>query len=445
MGAKKGEFRTVPGEKGKALLTRREKSVPRGIGHLGPIYIANGRGAIIEDVDGNEYIDFVGGIGCLTVGHCHPEIIAAIKDQADKFMHTCFHAVQYESYIELAEKLIAVTPGNFEKQAMFANSGAEAVENAVKIARRYTGRYNIIAFERAYHGRTLLTMGLTSQIRMYKYGYGPTDIGIYRAPYPYEYRCPYNLDGKTLAEAYLEQLYEMNKTTVPFDSIAAIIFEPIQGEGGYVIPPAEYVHGLKKICDENGILLISDEIQVGLGRTGKMWAIEHSGVVPDMITLAKSVGGGTVLSAIVGRKDVMNSVDPGGIGGTFGGNPLSCVAGLKTLEIILREDLLGRAVKLGEIARKKLDAMKEKYEIIGDIRQLNCAIGIEFVKNRKTKCPATEETKTIVKECYENGLLIMAAGPSHNVLRPLFPIIIDEYDLQRGLDILAQAINKVAA
>jgi 4-aminobutyrate aminotransferase/(S)-3-amino-2-methylpropionate transaminase len=443
--AKAGEARIVPGEKAQKLVARRQASVPRGIGHLGPVYIADGKGATMTDVDGNEYIDFVGGIGCLNLGHCHPEVVAAIKEQADKFMHTCFHAVQYEPYLELAEKLIASTPGDFEKQAMFANSGAEAVENAIKIARRYTGRYNVIAYERGFHGRTLLTMGLTSQVRMYKYGYGPTDIGIYRAPYPYEYRCPYNLEGKTVAQAYLEQLEEMNKTTVSFDSVAAILFEPIQGEGGYVVPPKEYVEGLRKICDDNGIVLISDEIQVGMGRTGKMWAIEQYGVVPDMITSAKSLGAGTVLSAVVGKKEIMTAVDPGGIGGTFGGNPLSAAAGLKAFEIIERENLLDRAVKLGAIAKKKLDAMKETHDIIGDIRQVNCAIGIEFVNNRATKEPATATLGAIVKECIDHGLLIMAGGPSHNVLRPLFPLVIEEADLEKGFDILSQAIEKVTA
>jgi len=443
--SKAGEARVVPGEKAQKLVARREASVPRGIGHLGPVYIADGKGAKMTDVDGNEYIDFVGGIGCLNIGHSHPEVVAAIKEQADKFMHTCFHAVQYESYVELAEKVIASAPGDFEKEAMFANSGAEAVENAIKIARRYTGRFNVIAFERAFHGRTLLTMGLTSQVKMYKYGYGPTDVGIYRAPYPYEYRCPYNLDNKTVAQAYLDQLEEMNKTTVPFDSVAAILFEPIQGEGGYVIPPKEYVEGLRKICDDNGIVLISDEIQVGMGRSGKTWMIEQHGVVPDMITSAKSIGAGTVLSALVGRKEMMNAVDPGGIGGTFGGNPLSTAAGLKAFEIMERDNILDRAVKLGAIAKKKMDAMQEKYDIIGDVRQVNCCIGIEFVNDRATKEPATATLGAIVKECIEHGLLIMAGGPSHNVLRPLFPLVIDEADLEKGFDILADAIGKVTA
>ncbi len=445
MGAKAGELRAVPGEKAKALVERRVNAVPQGIGHLGPIYIADGKGAKMVDVDGNEYIDFVGGIGCLNFGHCHPEVVAAIKEQADKYMHTCFHAVQYEPYLELAEKLAATAPGNFEKQVMFANSGAEADENAVKIARRYTGRYNVIAFDRAYHGRTLLTMGLTSQVRFYKYGYGPTDIGVFRAPYPYEYRCPYDLSGKTLSQAYLEQLEAMNRNYVPFDSVAAIIIEPIQGEGGYVFAPNEFLQGLKKICDDNGIVLISDEVQVGMGRTGKMWGIEHSGVAPDIITSAKSLGAGTVLAAIIGKKEVMQSVDPGGIGGTFGGNPLSCAAGLKALEIIEKEKSLDRAVKLGEIAKKKLDAMKAKHPIIGDVRQIASSLGIEFVKDQNTKAPATDEVKAIVKASYERGLLVMAGGPFHNVLRPLFPLIIEEADLEKGFDILEDAIKAVTA
>ncbi|GAJ15798.1 unnamed protein product, partial [marine sediment metagenome] len=257
-------------------------------------------------------------------------VVEAVKEQVEKFNHVFAPWHMYEPYVELAEKLVEITPGDFEKRVLFFNSGAEAIENAVKAARRYTGRYNIMAFERGFHGRTLFTMGLTSQVRMYKYGFGLTDIGIIRAPYPYEYRCPYKLENSSCATEYLKRIEEIDRLYASFDSIAAVVIEPIQGEGGYVVAPPEFMKGLRKICDDNGIVFIDDEVQSGLGRTGKMWAIEHSEVVPDVIASAKTLSGGLVLSATIGKKEIMDATDPGGLGGTFGGNPASCVASLQT-------------------------------------------------------------------------------------------------------------------
>jgi 4-aminobutyrate aminotransferase/(S)-3-amino-2-methylpropionate transaminase len=441
-GQKAGEERVLPGEKSAELLGLRNEYVPRGVFNIAPVFISKGKGALVEDVDGNEYIDFAGGISSLTVGHCNDEIVSTIKKQADKYLHTCFHVLMYESYVRLAKKLTEITPGNLPKQVLLINSGAEAVENAVKIARRYTGRYGIIAFEHAFHGRTTLAMGLTSQVKYYKFGFGPFDPGIQRFPYAYTYRAPFKTTDAEYGEYCVRTIENSFKTYMPAEAIAAIIVEPILGEGGYVVPPVEFLKGLRRICDDYGILLIIDEVQSGMGRTGKMWAIEHFHVVPDILLSAKSVGGGLVLSAVVGRKDVMNSVDAGGIGSTFGGNPLSCVAALKTIEVIEQDKLLDRATKLGQMARGRLEGMKEKYGIIGDVRGLGCIIGIEFVKDRKTKEAATNELGEIRKNCFEHGLITMSCGVLHNVLRVMFPVVIKEDELEKGLDILEDAIRR---
>jgi 4-aminobutyrate aminotransferase/(S)-3-amino-2-methylpropionate transaminase len=440
-GKKVGEERALPGEKSAELLSLRNEYVPKGVFQIAPIFISKGKGALIEDVDGNEYIDFAAGISSLNVGHCNDEVVSAIKEQAGKYLHTCFHVLMYESYVRLAKKLTEITPGNFPKQVFLVNSGAEAVENAVKIARRYTGRYGIIAFEHAFHGRTALAMGLTSQVKYYKFGFGPFDAGIQRFPYAYTYRAPFKTTDAEYGEYCVRRIEDSFKTYMPAEAIAAIIVEPILGEGGYVVPPVEFLKGLRRICDDYGILLIADEVQSGMGRTGKMWAIEHFGVVPDMLLAAKSIGGGLVLSAVVGRKDVMNSVDVGGIGSTFGGNPLSCAAALKTIEVIEQDKLLDRATKLGKMARGRFEGMKEKYDIIGDVRGLGCTIGVEFVRDRKTKEPAANELGEIRKNCFEHGLITMSCGVLHNILRCMFPVVIKEDELEKGLDILEDAIR----
>jgi 4-aminobutyrate aminotransferase/(S)-3-amino-2-methylpropionate transaminase len=349
----------------------------------------------------------------------------------------------YESYVKLAKKLAEITPGNFSKQVLMVNSGAEGIENAVKIARRYTGRYGIIAFEHAFHGRTTLTMSLTSQVRYYKYGFGPFDPGVQRFPYAYTYRAPFKTSDAEYAEYCVKRIEDGFRTYMAAESIAAIIVEPFLGEGGYVLPPVDFIKGLRRICDENGILLISDEIQSGMGRTGKMWAIEHFDVVPDILVASKSLGGGLVIAATIASKDIMESVDTGGIGGTFGGNPLSCVAALKVLEIYEREKLVDRSNKLGNIARDRLDGMKEKCNIIGDVRGAGLGIGIELVKNRETKEPAPGETKEILGKCHAHGLILMSCGALHNVIRIMAPLVIKEDELVKGLDILEDTIKEV--
>jgi 4-aminobutyrate aminotransferase/(S)-3-amino-2-methylpropionate transaminase len=441
---KPGEKRELPGVKSAELLKLRNQYVPRGVFQIGPIFIEKGKGAVVEDVDGNEYIDFCAGISTLSVGHCNDEVVSAVKEQADRYLHTCFHVLMYESYVRLAKKLTEITPGNFPKQVLLANSGAEAVENAIKIARRYTGRRGIIAFEHAFHGRTTLAMGLTSQVKYYKYGFGPFDPSIQRFPYAYSYRAPFDLDDNKYAEYCVQKIEDSFRIYTPSEEYAAVIVEPMLGEGGFVQPPAAFLKGLRRICDEYEILLIADEVQSGMGRTGKMWAIEHYDVVPDILLSAKGLGGGLVISAVIGRKEVMDSVDIGGLGGTFGGNPLSCVAALKTIEVIENNDLLTRAAYLGNISKDRLNIMSQKYNLIGDVRGLGSMIGIELVKDRTTKEPASEEATKIRKICHERGLLVMTAGALHNVFRFMYPLVINENELELGLDIFEDAIRELS-
>ena len=438
-----GEKRNVPGERSADLLEARNRYVPRGVSYATPVFIASGKGALIEDVDGNEYLDFASGISTLNLGHRNDEISLAITEQMQRYLHTCFQVLMYEPYVQLAKKLAEVTPGDFAKQVLLVNSGSEAVENAVKIARRSTGRRGLIAFEHAFHGRTFMAMGLTSQVENYKLGFGPFDPTIQRYPYAYTYRAPFKTTDAEYGRWCVKQIENGFKTHMSAKETAAIIVEPFLGEGGYVIPPKEFLQGLRRLCDEHGIVLIADEIQSGMGRTGKLWAVEHFGVVPDILLAAKTLGGGLVLSAVVGRKEIMDSVDAGGIGGTFGGNPLSCVAALKTFEIIERDKLLERAAALGDISKRRLIKMADKYALIGDVRGLGCAIGIEFVKDRETKAPAAEEVARVRRKCLERGLITLSAGALHNVLRLMFPLVIKDNELETGLRILEDAIKEV--
>jgi 4-aminobutyrate aminotransferase/(S)-3-amino-2-methylpropionate transaminase len=440
-GKKPGEKRELPGIKSAGLLKLRNQYVPRGVFQIAPIFIEKGRGATVKDVDGNEYIDFCAGISTLSIGHCNDEVVSVVKEQTEKHLHTCFHVLMYESYVKLAKKLTEITPGNFTKQVMLANSGAEAVENAIKIARRYTDKRGIIAFEHAFHGRTAIAMGLTSQVRYYKYGFGPFDPSIQRFPYAYTYRAPFGLEADAYAEYCVKKIEDSFKTYTPSEEYCAVIVEPVLGEGGFVAPPPVFLKGLRRICDEYQILLIADEIQSGMGRTGKMWAIEHYDVVPDILLSAKGLGGGLVISAIIGRKEVMDSVDIGGLGGTFGGNPISCVAALKTIEVIENNGLLARATYLGKITTDRLNSMKLKFNLIGDVRGLGSMIGVELVKDRITKEPAYEDAGKIRKRCHEHGLLVMTAGALHNVFRFMFPLTISDSELETGLNIFEDSMK----
>ncbi len=432
-----------PGPKSLELMELLKKYVPKAVYNVTPIFAAESEGALIKDVDGNEYIDFATGIACLNVGHRNPEVVKAVREQLEKYLHLCFHVTPYESYVRLAEKLGSIAPGKIEKKVMLVNSGAEAVENAVKIARKYSGRSTIVTFEYAFHGRTRLAMSLTGSVHPYKYGFGPLDQAVHRTPYAYCYRCSFGLEYPACNMRCLEYIRDTFEIHLSPDEVAAIIFEPIEGEGGFIVPPKEFPEGLRKICNENGIMLIDDEVQSGMGRTGRMFAVEHFNVVPDIITMAKSLGGGLPLAAVIGKGEVMDSVHIGGLGGTFGGNPLSCVAGLKAVEVA--QQLLGNAEKLGKLLMSRLREMSGKYEIFGNVRGVGLMAGVELVKNRKSKEPAKEERNHVLAECHKNGLIIIGAGPHKNVIRFLPPLNISENLLNRGLDIFEHAIKTISA
>ncbi len=419
-----------------ALQEKRDKVIAKGNVSSTQSYVSHAQGAIITDVEGQEYIDFAGGIAVMNVGHSHPKVVKAIKDQAEKFTHTCFMVSPYESAVKLAEKLCDAVPGDSPKAVMYANSGAEAVENAVKIARYYTQKQGIIAFDSAFHGRTLMCMSLTSKVKPYKFGLGPFAPEVYRMPYANCYRCPFNKEYPGCNVECADHLEHMFINTVAAEQTAAIIIEPVQGEGGFIAPPKEYYQKLKAICEKNNVLLISDEIQSGMGRTGHMFAMEYYGVEADITTTAKSLAAGMPLSAVVGKKEIMDAVHPSGIGGTYGGNPLCCEAALAVFDIFESENLLEKAQKLGETLNSKFKQMQEKFEIIGDVRGLGPMIALELVKDREKKTPAADETKALVKYCFERGLLILGCGTYGNVIRFLMPLVITDEQLEKGLEIL---------
>ena len=422
----------------------RSQAVPRGVPATAPVYAARARNAVITDVEGRDYIDFAAGIGVMNVGHCHPKVVEALKDQAELFSHTCFGLTGYESYVRLAEKLDRLTPGGFEKRTFFINSGAEAVENAIKVARYATGRKSIVAFEDGFHGRTYMTLSLTSQVDPYKVGFGPYASDVYRIPYAYCYRCPLALSYPSCGcrcASLLENAFDKH---VNADDVAAVIAEPVQGEGGFIVPPPEYMGKIMKICEEHGILLIADEIQSGLGRTGKWFAMEHWGVTPDIVVTAKALGAGLPIAGVTGRQEIMDTVHPSGVGTTFGGNPLACRAGLAVFDIIESEDLLARATTVGERIRERFRAMQARYPAIGDVRGLGGMAAMEFVEDRETKKPAGDLAKAYRAKLYENGVVNVGAGTYHNVIRILVPLTIEDSTLDRGLDIMEQTMAQVS-
>lgn len=433
----------VPGPRSQEIMELRQKYVPRGISYSTQIFVKEAKGAVITDVDGNEFIDFAGGIGVNNAGHCHEKVVQAAKDQIDHFIHTSFNVAQYEQYVRLAEKLDEVTPGNFPKKTMFANSGAEAVENAIKIARKYTNRTGIISLECAFHGRTLLAMTLTSKVRPYKYGFGPFASDVYKIPSAYCYRCYYGLSYPSCDLQCLKNLERFFVAECPSDQVAALIAEPVQGEGGFIVPPPEFLPGLKQICEKHGILFIADEIQTGFGRTGKLFASEHFGLEPDLMAIAKSLAAGFPLSAVTGRAEVMDAPAPGEIGGTYGGNPVACAAALQVIDIMKEEALPERANWIGSLLTGRLKEMQEKYPVIGDVRGLGAMIAIELVNDRKTKEPAKEITSRLTAECYKRGLIFLSAGIYSNVLRFLMPLVITESELNQAADILETSLQEV--
>lgn len=434
----------VPGPNSSKLLEKRNKYIPKGISYSFPVFAKEAKGGMITDVDGNQFIDFAAGIGVINVGHCNDRVVKAVKAQLDKYIHTSINVFMYEPYILLAEKIAAITPGGFPKKTMFANSGAEAVENAVKIARKYTKRKGIIALECAFHGRTLMTMTLTSKVRPYKYGFGPLAPEVYKIPSAYCYRCYFGLSYPDCDMQCVKNLERFFIAECPADNVAALIAEPIQGEGGFIVPPAEYLTGLKEICSKHGILFIVDEIQSGFGRSGKMFASEHFGLEADLMTVAKSLAAGFPLSAVTGRAEVMDAPAPGEIGGTYGGNPVACVAALEVIDIMREEALPERAVRIGALMKQRLNEMQEKYPEIGDVRGLGAMVAIELVNDRKTKEPAKEFTGKLVAGCFKRGLVVLSAGIYSNVLRFLPTLVITDEELNQAMDVLEEAFKEAS-
>lgn len=429
----------LPGPRSQELFARRQAAIPRGVGNVTPLFAAETAGATITDVDGNVLLDFAGGIGVLNAGSNHPDIVAAIKKQADRILHTCFHVTMYEGYLELAEALNQLVPGAGPWKTVLLNSGAEAVENAIKIARRFTNRPAVVTFQYAFHGRTLLGMSLTGKVSTYKKGFGPFAPEIYRLPACHTYHSPY-ADHAETAQAALREVRRALEEEIGAHTVAAMIIEPIQGEGGFLVQPPEFLQGLRELCDQHGILLIADEIQTGFGRTGRFLALEHAGVVPDLITLAKSLGNGLPISAVTGRADIMDATQPGGLGGTYGGNPLACAAALEVLAVMDRERLIERAQVIGDQVMARFRSWVDRYAIVGDARGLGAMCAIEIVSDRETKEPGTAAATAIIKRAFQSGLVLMKAGSHDNVIRFLAPFAITDEQLAEGLEILENAI-----
>jgi 4-aminobutyrate aminotransferase/(S)-3-amino-2-methylpropionate transaminase len=430
----------IPGPRSRELFERRKAAIPPGVASIHPIVTARASGAIIEDVDGNRLIDFATGIAVLNIGHTAPEVVKAAQEQLELDTHTCFHVTANEPYIALAERLNELTPGGFEKRTMFANSGAEAVENAVKIARYATKRQAIVTFDHAFHGRTLLAMSLTAKVMPYKQGMGPFAPEIYRLPFAYPYRWPSGPEH--CAEEALDYAKDEMAKHIGVENIAAVIVEPIQGEGGFVVPAPGFLKGLAEFCQANGIVFIADEIQSAMGRAGRWFAIEDEEVVPDIVTSAKSLGGGLPISAITGRAELMDSVHVGGLGGTYGGNPVAAAAALAVLDKIEREDLLSAAARTGAIVEKRFRVMQEEHEIVGDVRGRGAMWALEMVTDRGTKEPLpADRMGAIARTALENGVVVLTAGTYGNVVRLLPPINIDDALLEDGLSVLEEAVG----
>ena len=431
------ELRTeIPGPRSREILEREARAVARPLIVHSPVVAAEARGSTITDVDGNTFIDFVGGVGVMNVGHGHPAIVQAIQEQAERFLHTDYTVVAYELYIELAERLGALVPISGETRAAFFNAGTEAVENAVKLARLHTGRPAVVAFEGAFHGRTLLALTMTSKTHPYKLGLGPFAPEVYRAPYPNAYRGPD-------AAGALAALEHMFSTQVPAEHVAAIVFEPQQGEGGFIPAPPAFVEGLRRICDEHEIVLVADEVQTGFGRTGRMFGMEHFAVEADLITVAKSIAGGLPLSGVVGKAEIMDGAHSGAIGGTFIGNPVALAAAAAVLDVFAEERLAERAGSIGEVMRARMLEWQGRWPRIGDVRGLGAMLAIELVSDRDAKTPAPELTAAVVDEALRRGLLLLKAGVHGNCIRVLCPLTISDAELDEGLDVWEEALEAV--
>jgi 4-aminobutyrate aminotransferase/(S)-3-amino-2-methylpropionate transaminase len=398
--------------------------------------IAEGRGATITDVDGNTFIDFTGGVGCLNVGHSHPRVVEAAQEQLARFSHTDFTIVPYEVYVELGERLVELSPIRGAQKTAFFNAGTEAVENAIKFARSYTKRPAVIAFEGGFHGRTLLSLSLTSKTHPYKAGLGPFAPEVYRVPFPNDYR------GPTAREA-LAALERTLITQVAAENVAAIVLEPVQGEGGFVVAPQEFVDGVRRLCDEHGIVLVIDEVQTGFGRTGKLWAIEHYGVEPDLLALAKSIAAGLPLSAVIGKQEIMDAPPDSAIGGTYVGNPVAQAAALAVLEVFEEEGLSERAAAIGETMRTRMQAWQERYAQIGDVRGLGAMLAIELVSDPESKEPAADLATAVVEAAAARGLLLLKCGIYSNCIRVLTPLVVTDAELDEALGVWDEALATV--
>ncbi|KTD83052.1 aspartate aminotransferase family protein [Legionella waltersii] len=427
----------IPGPKSKLLMEQRYKHVARGPFHVTPVFVERAKGSFVEDVDGNVYLDFSSGIGVVNAGHCPDSVVHAIKAQAEKFIHTSFNILPYEGYIRVCEQLNHHTPGHFEKKSILLNSGAEAVENAIKVARVYTGKQAVICFDHAYHGRTYMAMTLTAKNKPYKHGFGPFPSEIYRTPFPYEYRW----EGKNCVEECFNDFSELVNLRVGVENTAAVIFEPVLGEGGYIPFPELFLQKLREFCTTNEIVLIADEIQSGFGRSGSMFAMGAMKIAPDLTVSAKGLGGGTVIAAVTGKAEMMDAAMVGGLGGTFGGNPLSCAAALEVFKLFEEGSLLKNVTHLSNVLYSKLSKFKERYPIVGDVRGLGLMQGIELVEDKKTKVPNKAATDKLIRFCLEHGLVILSCGVYGNIIRFLMPLSTDAKDLEIGLSIIEEGLK----
>jgi 4-aminobutyrate aminotransferase / (S)-3-amino-2-methylpropionate transaminase / 5-aminovalerate transaminase len=431
------ELRTaIPGPKSKEILARKEQVVAGPLSISLPIVIADGRGATITDVDDNTFIDFTGGVGCLNVGHSHPRVVEAAQEQLAKFSHTDFTIVPYEVYVTLAERLIAASPFRSPAKAAFFNAGTEAVENAIKFARSYTGRPAVIGFEGGFHGRTLLSLSLTSKTHPYKAGLGPFAPEVYRVPFPNDYRGP-------SAEDALAALERAFITQVAAETVAAIVIEPVQGEGGFVVAPQSYLEGVRKLCDEHGIVMVVDEVQTGFGRTGKLFAIEHYGIEPDLITVAKSIAAGLPLSGVIGKAEIMDAPGDSAIGGTYVGNPVAQAAALAVLDVFEDEGVCDHAVQLGETIRARMESWQGRWPRIGDVRGLGAMLAIELVTDPATKEPDADAATAVVEAAAERGLLLLKSGIYSNCIRVLTPLVLTDAELDEALGVWEDALDSV--
>ncbi|WCK53424.1 4-aminobutyrate--2-oxoglutarate transaminase [Aneurinibacillus sp. Ricciae_BoGa-3] len=435
----------LPGPEAKDLLAKRKMFIPKGVSNGIPTFVDHANGALLTDVDGNTYIDFAGAIGTINVGHCNPQVVDALHDQIDKYIHPGFNVMMYQPYIELAERLAQLAPGHHEKQVLLLNSGAEAVENAVKIARKYTKRQGIVVFSGGFHGRTLMTMTMTSKVRPYKFEFGPFAPEVYKAPYPYVFRRPVGMDEEEYDKYILDQFKNFLLGDVAPETIAAVVMEPVQGEGGFIVPTKKFVQGVFEICKQYGIVFVADEIQSAFGRTGKYFAMEHFNVIPDLITVSKSLAAGVPLSGVIGRKEIMDTASPGELGGTYSGSPLGCRAALAVLDVIEKEKLNERGKVIGEKVMASFRQLAVKYDMIGDVRGLGAMCAIEFVKSKETLEPNKDVVNAIVNEAYKRGLITLSAGLHGNVIRVLMPLVISDEQLEEGLQILEESIAVATA